>query len=121
MIFLYIGIAGALGALCRYLLGLILFAYSVFPFATLGANLVGCYMLAYLSSSLFQKSRLSSEMKAAIATGFLGSFTTFSAFSVETTQLYQSGEVLYACLYSAISMIGGIVMSNIGWKNEVKA
>lgn len=121
MIFLYIGMAGALGALSRYLIGLILFTYAVFPFATLAVNLVGCYTLAVLSSSLFQKSKLSSEMKAAIASGFLGSFTTFSSFSLETMQLYQSGEVLCACLYSAISMIGGIMMSNLGWKNEVKA
>lgn len=121
MIFLYIGIAGALGALCRYLIGLVFFTYAVFPFATIAVNLVGCYMLAYMSSSLFQKSKLSSEMKTAIVTGFLGSFTTFSAFSLEMMQLYQSGEVLYACIYSVISMIGGIVMSNLGWKNEVKA
>ena len=47
MMYLYIGLAGAIGAIARYLLGIIMVSDSVFPFATLLVNLTGCYALAY--------------------------------------------------------------------------
>ena len=50
LIYLYIGLAGALGAISRYLVGILFFSDSLFPFATLLVNLVGCYALAYLTS-----------------------------------------------------------------------
>lgn len=117
MVYLLIGIAGALGALTRYLIGLLLFS-SIFPFATLVVNLIGCYVLAFLSSVVFQKSKLSSTMKTAITTGFLGGFTTFSTFSIETVELFQQGNYISAVLYVSISILGGIVMTNLGWKKE---
>lgn len=115
MIYLYIGLAGSLGAISRYLVGIIFFSNSVFPFATLLVNLVGCYALAYLTSRVFC---MSSQLKTVIGAGFLGSFTTFSAFSVETVQLFEQEKVL-AFVYIVVSIVGGIVMSNIGWKKEV--
>ncbi|TQR18451.1 fluoride efflux transporter CrcB [Psychrobacillus vulpis] len=120
MVYLYVGLAGTLGALTRYLLGIIFFSNSGFPLDILTVNLVGCYILAFLTSRVFHKSNLTTNVKTAISTGFLGSFTTFSAFSVETVELFQQGEVLLSVLYVAISSVGGIIMSNLGWKNEVR-
>lgn len=114
--YLYIGLAGSLGAISRYLVGIIFFSNSLFPFATLLVNLVGCYALAYLTSRVFF---LSSQLKTVIGTGFLGSFTTFSALSVETVQLFEKEKVLLVFVYIVISIVGGIVMSNLGWKKEV--
>jgi len=119
MIYLYIGIAGAFGAMSRYLIGLFLFTQAVFPFATLFVNLAGCYMLAYLTSTVFHKNWISANFKTAIGTGFLGSFTTFSAFSLETIQLFQDERVFLAILYIFISMVGGNLMWNLGLKKEV--
>lgn len=119
MVYLFVGLAGALGALTRYSVGLMLYTYSIFPFATLLVNLVGCYLLPFLSSTVFHKSKFSSDVQTAITTGFLGSFTTFSAFSVETVKLFQQGEIILAVLYVLVSVVGGIVMSNLGWKHEV--
>ncbi|MFB5088117.1 fluoride efflux transporter CrcB [Psychrobacillus sp. PGGUH221] len=118
MAYLLVGVAGALGALLRYLIGLILFTDSIFPFATLAVNLVGCYFLAYLTTSLLPKSNLSSNLQTAITTGFLGAFTTFSTFSLETVELVHRGEYLLSIVYVLISMIGGILMSKLGWKSE---
>lgn len=117
--YLFVGLAGALGAITRYSIGLILYTHSIFPFATLIVNLVGCYLLPFLSSSVFHKSKFSPNVQTAITTGFLGSFTTFSAFSVETVKLLQQGEIIFAVLYVLISVVGGIVVSNLGWKHEV--
>ncbi|SER90933.1 fluoride efflux transporter CrcB [Psychrobacillus sp. OK032] len=116
MIYLYIGLAGALGAISRYLVGIFFFSNSPFPFATLLINLVGCYALAYLTSRFFC---LSSQLKTVVGTGFLGSFTTFSALSVETVELFEQGKVFLAFLYIVVSIVGGIFLSNLGWKKEV--
>ncbi|WP_144511034.1 fluoride efflux transporter CrcB [Bacillus sp. FJAT-22090] len=116
MIYLYIGIAGALGAISRYFIGHLLFSHTLFPFATLLVNLVGCYALAYLTSRVFH---FSNQLKTAVGTGFIGSFTTFSALSVETVELFEQGYVLLALIYLVISIGGGIIMSNLGWKKEV--
>jgi CrcB protein len=117
--YLLVGLAGALGAITRYSVGLMLYTHSIFPFATLIVNLVGCYLLPVLSSSVFHKSRLSPKVQTAITTGFLGSFTSFSAFSVETVKLLEQGDIKFAVLYVLLSVVGGIVMSNLGWKHEV--
>lgn len=119
MIYLYVGLAGAVGAIIRYCIGLILFSNFLFPLSTLLVNLVGCYILAFFTSTLFKRSKLSSEWKTAIGTGFLGSFTTLSAFSMETVELLQRGDITLAVIYIICSMVGGIVMSNLGWKREV--
>ncbi|TQR08444.1 fluoride efflux transporter CrcB [Psychrobacillus soli] len=116
LIYLYIGLAGSLGAISRYLVGILFFSNSLFPFATLLVNLVGCYALTFLTSRFFS---LSSQLKTVIGTGFLGSFTTFSALSVETVELFEQGKMLLAFLYIVVSIVGGIFMSNLGWKKEV--
>lgn len=117
LIYLYIGIAGALGAISRYIVGILFFSDSLFPFATLFVNLVGCYALAFITSRVFH---FSNQLKTAIGTGFIGSFTTFSALSVETVGLFEQDHVLLAVIYLALSIVGGIILSNLGWKKEVK-
>lgn len=114
--YMYIGIAGALGAIARYLIGVIMLSESGFPFATFLVNLIGCYALAFINSRTLP---FSNKLKSAIGTGFLGSFTTFSAFSVETIAMIEDGQIVLAIIYITLSIVGGIVMSNFGWKNEV--
>ncbi|MCK1996687.1 fluoride efflux transporter CrcB [Psychrobacillus psychrodurans] len=116
MVYMYIGIAGALGAITRYLVNIFMVYDSGFPFSTLLVNLIGCYALAYITSRALP---ISSKLKVAIGTGFLGSFTTFSTFSVETITMIEDGQVYLAVLYIILSILGGILMSNFGWKNEV--
>lgn len=116
MVYIYIGIAGALGAIARYTIGVFMMAESGFPFATLLVNLVGCYTLAFITS---RKLPFSNKLKSAVGTGFIGSFTTFSAFSVETITMIKDGQMVHAIIYITLSVVGGIIMSNFGWRNEV--
>ena len=118
MVYLFVGIAGSLGAILRYLLGISLFTHSSFPYATLCINLIGSFLLAWLTTRFFKRTSLSPVMKTAIGTGFVGSFTTFSTLSVETVQLFQTGAIGLGVLYVTISIIGGFLMSTIGFKVE---
>ncbi|MBC1546960.1 fluoride efflux transporter CrcB [Listeria sp. FSL L7-1435] len=113
MYFLYVGIFGALGGMCRYAMNLWL-GGGGFPYATLVVNLIGCFLLAFLMPFLAEKSRISLVLLNGIGTGFIGAFTTFSAFSVDTIQLLQNGEVVLAVSYVFASLLGGLVMVKLG-------
>lgn len=116
MLYMYIGIAGALGAMARYSLGIFVVSESVFPFSTFMVNMVGCYVLAFIASRTLP---FSNNLKTAIGSGFLGAFTTFSAFSMDAVRMVEVGKIGLAILYITLSIAGGIILSNIGWKNEV--
>ena len=120
MIYLLIGIAGSLGATLRYSLSLLLFRETVFPFSTLCINLIGCFLLTYLTAGLFSKTNISANMKTAIGTGFIGSFTTFSAFSVETITLFINEEYILGTTYIIVSLFGGLLMSSLGLQLQKK-
>ena len=110
MLYIYVGIAGGLGAICRYLLGHFINTNGVFPWATLCANLFGAFALAFISSNI----KLPKRTTTAITTGFIGSFTTFSAVSVETVALVQTSHFALAALYVALSIGGGLLAIRVG-------
>ncbi|WP_002144960.1 fluoride efflux transporter CrcB [Bacillus cereus] len=118
MIYIIVGIAGILGALSRYYLGLTIdmFWHHSLPFATLMINLIGCFLLAWLTTYIARLNILPSEVITGIGTGFIGSFTTFSTFSVETVKLINHSELGIAFLYVLCSMLGGLIMSGLGYK-----
>ena len=119
MVYVLIGVAGTLGAILRYLIGISLFTNSAFPYATLTINLIGSFLLAWLTTGLFKKTSLPSAITTAIGTGFVGSFTTFSTLSVETVTLFQNGEIFLGVLYVFVSIVGGLIMSRLGfWVNR---
>ncbi|PDY79509.1 fluoride efflux transporter CrcB [Bacillus cereus] len=116
--YIIVGIAGILGALSRYYLGFTidtLWHHSL-PLATLTINLIGCFLLALLTTYIARLNILSSEVITGIGTGFIGSFTTFSTFSVETVKLINHSELGIAFLYVLCSMLGGLIMSGLGYK-----
>jgi fluoride exporter len=117
--YVLIGIAGAVGSVLRFLLGTSIHAHWVynFPLGTLVVNLIGCFLLGWLTTFLFQFKKLHPSTTAALGTGLLGSFTTFSTFSVETVELILDSEWLIAFLYMIVSMTGGLFMSWWGYKS----
>lgn len=116
MVYLYVGMAGACGAMLRYFIGITLLTGSLFPWATLITNLAGSFLLAWLSTSLFKKISISPSVAIAISTGFVGSFTTFSTLSVETIQLFENQHILVGVVYILASLVGGLFMSRLGFK-----
>jgi fluoride exporter len=117
MAYLWIGIAGFFGAILRYSIGLFLFHESVvFPFATLSVNLIGSFLLAWFTTAIVKRFSIPDHLKAAIGTGFIGSFTTFSTLSVETVTLIQNQDLFLAFVYVFISIVGGLMMSRLGYR-----
>jgi CrcB protein len=101
---------GALGALFRYAVsGLVLrLAGTGFPWGTLCANVVGCFLIGLLWV-LAERAALSPEAGLFLLTGLLGAFTTFSTYSLESIILLRNGEVLRGLLNIAVSNGLGLV------------
>jgi CrcB protein len=104
---------GMLGAVSRYLLS-VLFHASSFPIATLVINLCGCFLLAVVARFLIHIRRLPASLISAVGTGFIGSFTTFSAFALETVELIRRN-LLLACIYAGTSLFGGLAAAALGY------
>ncbi len=104
---LFIATGGALGAVLRY--GTALGVYALlgrgFPYGTLFINVVGSLLMGLLSIVMVERFNIGPEWRAAILVGVLGAFTTFSAFSMETLNLLEQGDVMRAMLNILLNVI----------------
>ena len=108
---LLVGFGGFLGAISRYVVYVLEKSVlaSRFPIATFSINILGCFLAGVLVSIVEKGSPLSRQVILIGSIGFLGSFTTFSAFSVETLQLAKSGSVLAAVVNVTSNIVFGIL------------
>jgi fluoride exporter len=111
----FVGAAGAIGALARYLLGRFIAGRvaSQFPLGTFVINISGAFVIGLLSALLSHK-LISPVAQLTLATGFLGGYTTFSTMSWEGTQLARSGSLLVSILYLGGSLLCGLVAAALG-------
>jgi CrcB protein len=94
--FLLVFIGGGLGSVCRFGLSLLLMPFAWrFPWATLLSNALACLVLGIIVGLQLHQA-IPDTRRLLVATGFCGGFSTFSTFSAETIQLYQSGQTLLA-------------------------
>lgn len=104
---LFIACGGALGAVMRY--GASLGVYSLlgrgFPYGTMFVNVTGSLLMGLLSIMMLERFNIGPEWRAAILVGLLGSFTTFSTFSIETLNLMEQGDMTRAFANIALSVI----------------
>ena len=110
---LYVAVAGAIGAVCRWQLGSH-FPTKGFPWTTCGINLSGTFVLAFVLSGPLV-SRLNETSLIAITVGLLGSYTTFSTFGQETFTLLRTDRVALAVAYALVSLIGGVLFAALGY------
>lgn len=103
-------IAGAVGAACRYgLSGLVQkFANGAYPWGTFAVSLTGCLLAGLLWGLLEGRWHLPAEIRVAVFVGFLGAFTTFSTFILETAELLRAGEWSYAAANVVLHVVGGL-------------
>lgn len=113
---LAVAAGGALGAMGRYLVvtGFVRLLGTGFPYGTLAANVAGSFLMGVLVAVAAQTGAVSNEMRAFLAVGLLGGFTTFSAFSLDAAILAQDGRLGAAALYVAASVAVSIAALFLG-------
>jgi CrcB protein len=112
---LWVMVAGGVGSGARYLVGQWAAASlgTAWPYGTLIVNLSGCFLLGVVTQ-LSAAGPWSPELRAAIAVGLLGGFTTYSSFNQETIALVANGSVGGAAANVAITFAGGLAAGALG-------
>ncbi|MEY3289779.1 MAG: hypothetical protein RLZZ419_2021 [Pseudomonadota bacterium] len=103
-----IALGGACGAVVRFLVssGLYQWLGRGFPYGTLVVNVLGSFLIGLLTEALIlQRIAIGLEYRAAILVGFIGAFTTFSTFSLETIYLLEQGSLNKAALNIVVSVL----------------
>ena len=111
-----VAVGGAIGAALRHLVNLAslrLFGPN-FPWGTMAINIAGSFAMGVFIELLARRFNASSELRLFVATGILGGFTTFSAFSLDFASLWERGEALPAFGYAAASVVGAIAAIFLG-------
>ena len=112
-----IALGGACGAVVRFLMssGLYQWLGRGFPYGTLAVNVVGSFLIGLLTEALIlQRIAIAVEYRAAILVGFIGAFTTFSTFSLETIYLLEAGSFSKAGLNILVSVLGCLLAVWVG-------
>jgi CrcB protein len=99
--FFMVALGGALGSVTRFGLGLML-VRDGFPVAIIAANVIGSFLMGVFVVWSFQKGL--TQFNPFVMTGFLGGFTTFSAFSLEAYSLFERGQIGAAVAYVGVSV-----------------
>ncbi len=110
MTILWISLGAVLGAISRWQLGVWFNGFlSQFAFGTLLANLLGCFLIGIVIGL-----HLNDGQKLLFITGFLGSFTTFSSFSLEVSEKLLTEKYYQALSVIGLHLIGGILCTVLG-------
>lgn len=106
-----VGIGGCIGAVLRYLVGLIPVKETMqFPMKTFGINVLGCIVIALIviMMSRTASNALPEWLGLFLKVGICGGFTTFSTFALESTDLIRNGHAGIAFLYMILSVVVGV-------------
>lgn len=109
---LFVGLAGFAGTLCRYwLAGAVARRYGeTFPAGTLVVNVAGCFLIGFLFFMFQERHAWGETARTVTLVGFLGGFTTFSSYGLQTFTLLQEGEFGYAAANVVASNVLGLLM-----------
>ena len=117
----FVAIGGALGAMARFGLNILMQREIAFPWGTLAANLLGCFVMGVVAqlvatSAWFNDAGIiPDQYRLLFAIGFCGSFTTLSALVMEMHTMLQRNELLSAFTYLMATMIGGFAFFYAGF------
>ncbi len=120
MQYLYVFLGGGLGAVCRYLATTAIGARfgMMFPFGTLFVNTLGSFLMALIMGFLLTMAKannlLAEPLRLLLTVGFLGGFTTFSSFSMETLTLLRSGSIVLTIANITANVVLGLVAAILG-------
>ena len=112
----YIFLGGGVGSVLRYLISMYtqkLVKIGSFPLGTFLVNILGCFMIGFLTS-YFMKS--DNYLKYLLITGLCGGFTTFSTFSIENYSLWENQQFATLIFYIVLSVLIGFIAVFSGMK-----
>lgn len=113
---LVVAVGGAFGAMARYgasLLGGLVFGRDTWV-TTFAINVVGAFLLGALAGLVTRRVEHWQLLNGLVAIGFLGAFTTFSTYALETVRLWQEGRVATGVAYAAGSVVAALAAAWIG-------
>jgi len=108
-----IGAGGFVGAVLRYLVsGWVQYRSGsiLFPFGTMAVNMIGCFVIGFLTYLVEVRSMFTPELRSFVLVGLLGAFTTFSTFGNETLGLIRDSRLDLAALNAGIQVSVGVLM-----------
>lgn len=107
---LLVAAGGAIGSSARHLVNMASLRWfgPAFPWGTIFVNLAGCFAMGVMIELIARKFGASQEMRLFLATGILGGFTTFSAFSLDVALLWERGAIAAVTAYVGVSVAGSI-------------
>lgn len=114
--FFLLAFGGIAGTLSRYALAGFTYRLmgTTFPYGTLVVNVLGCFLIGFLSVLAEKKFLLGPNARLFLMAGFCGAFTTFSTFILETDNLLKDGEIIRAFLNVVLSVAVGFVVFRLG-------
>ena len=114
--YLIIGLGGFLGAVTRYAVSLWVGQKwgRSFPLGTFFVNVSGSFLIALIMSLTTERFMVNPQWRLFLAVGFLGAYTTFSTFELETGSLLRDGEWTVALLNIVFSVVAGFIALKIG-------
>ncbi|MBZ9677012.1 fluoride efflux transporter CrcB [Mesorhizobium sp. ES1-1] len=112
---LLVVIGGGIGAGLRHLanMGALRLVGPNYPWGTIAINILGSFLMGLFIASLMRRGG-PNELRLFVATGILGGFTTFSAFSLDFATLWERGATLPAFAYALASVLGAITALFMG-------
>jgi fluoride exporter len=110
MKFILLGAFGILGVFCRYFVGLV--SLRIFPvelpYGTFIINIAGCLLIGVVYALGVERAAIPHDLRLALMVGFLGGFTTFSSYGLETLLLIRDDKVAAAMAYLFLSPVLGL-------------
>ena len=105
-----VGTGGFLGSAARYMVTLLFSPLAPgFPFATFAVNILGSFLIGFLSELAVSTTLVSPEARLFLVTGICGGFTTFSAYMFESAALMRDVQIFYTSMYLFGSIAGGLI------------
>ena len=118
--YLFVAVGGAFGAMARFALNVFLQRDVEFPWGTLGANLIGCFVMGILAQLIANTAWFNDagfipdQYRLLFAVGFCGSFTTLSTLVLELNTMIQKNELFYSFSYLVSTLVGGFACFYLG-------
>jgi CrcB protein len=109
--YIAVAVGGAVGAVARFWLGSLVAQMfpSRFPYGTLIINVSGSFIIGFFLTLAMEKGEISPIWRLGVATGFVGAYTTFSAFEFESFKMMESGDGIAGVLNVLVSLMLGFL------------